>query len=71
VNGRWQLLGSDPYIKGAPSVIGPHKIGILPIKDFDGYCKQSIVGLTQDGDRHDGILSIPGDFTHSISITFK
>lgn len=70
-DGRWQLVGPSPYIKGAPSVVGAHKVSIIPTEGFDKYCKESLVGLTQDGERHDGVLSIPGDFTHSISITFE
>ena len=70
-DGKWQLLGPAPYIHGAPASVGAHKVGIIPTEGFDKYCKESLVGLTEDGERHDGVLSIPGDFTNSISITFR
>ena len=69
---KWSLVGANAYNKdkGAPMQIPSHRIAFIPTDGFDGYCKTSIVGLTEDGERHDGTLNIPGDFTNSTAIFF-
>jgi hypothetical protein len=71
-DGKWSLVGPNAYnkAKGAPESIPPHKVGFLPTDSFDGYCKTSIVAITESGARFNGVLSIPGDFSNSTSITF-
>jgi hypothetical protein len=71
-DGKWSLVGPNAYnkAKGAPESIAPHQIALIPTDDFDNYCKASIVGITESGERHNGQLSIPGDFTNSTSISF-
>lgn len=72
-DGKWSLVGANAYdkSKGAPDTIPAHSVGFTPTDGFDGYCKQSIVGLTESGERHEAILSIPGDFTNSTAVFFK
>ena len=69
---KWSLVGANAYNKdkGAPMQIPSHRIAFIPTDSFDGYCKTSIIGLTEDGERHDGVLNIPGDFTNSTAIFF-
>jgi hypothetical protein len=71
-DGKWSLVGPNAYnkSKGAPESIAPHQVAFIPTDDFDGYCKTSIVGITESGERHDGQLSIPGDFSNSTAIFF-
>jgi hypothetical protein len=68
---KWALVGANAYIHGAPASVASHHAIIIPTKGFDGYCKKSIVGLTGSGERYVGILTIPGDFTHSAAIIFR
>ena len=71
-DGKWGLVGNNAYNKdkGAPTEIPAHTVAFLPTDGFDGYCKSSIVGLLESGERHDGALNIPGDFTNSTAIFF-
>ncbi len=71
-DGKWSLVGSNAYDKdkGAPESIPARTVGFIPTDGFDNYCKTSIVGITESGDRIDGQLQIPGDFTNSTAIFF-
>ena|SRR5208337_3965495 len=72
-DGKWSLVGPTAYnkAKGAPESIAPHQGVLIPTDGFDKYCKQSIIAITGSGERHDGVLSIPGNFTDSTSISFQ
>lgn len=72
-DGKWSLVGPNAYNKklGAPESIPAHHVGFIPTDGFDGYCKSAIVGLTENGERHNGELNIPGDFSNSTAIFFR
>ena len=72
-DGKWSLVGNNAYLKdkGAPETIPPRTMGFIPTDGFDNYCKHSITGLTESGERHDGVLNVPGNFTDSTAIFFK
>jgi hypothetical protein len=69
-DGKWSLVGANAYDKnkGAPESISAHTVGFIPTDGFDDYCKQSIVALTDSGEKYEAVLQIPGDFTHSTAI---
>jgi hypothetical protein len=69
-DGKWELVGTKPYLRGAPATIPAHKIGFVPTDGFDGYCKISITGVSDNGDTFRGILN-GQTFSDSTVISLK
>jgi hypothetical protein len=71
-DGRWQLVGSKPYIEGAPASLPAWKVTIVPTVGFDGYCKTSIKGQSDNGDLFKAdLVSSDGTFTNAVYLVFK
>lgn len=70
--GKWQLVGSAPYIKGNPTSLPPFSATHVPTVGFDGYCKDGVKAISSTGRTYTGQLnSLDGSFTNSTFIIFK
>ena len=70
-DGKYQLVGSNPYIKGAPGRLKPWRATIVPTQGFDGYCKKSITAQSDDGVSYESKLVSPdGTFSNATFLTF-
>lgn len=70
---KWELVGHNVYssVRGNPPEIKPFSITYIKTKDFDGYCKQGVVGHTSLGKTITGRLtSSDGSFTKATTILF-
>jgi hypothetical protein len=71
-DGKWQLVGTKPYIGGAPASLPAWKVTLVPTKGFDGHCKQSIVGQSDNGTVYKAsLVSSDGTFMNATFITFQ
>lgn len=71
---KWPLVGTNVYksVKGNPSELKPFSVTYIKTADFDGYCKNGIVGHTSLGREILGKLtSSDGSFTHATVILFS
>ncbi|HKM65251.1 MAG TPA: hypothetical protein VJY39_22455 [Acidisphaera sp.] len=71
---KWELVGHNLYssVRGNPAEIKPFSITYIKTKDFDGYCKQGVVGHTSLGKTITGRLtSSDGSFTNATTILFS
>jgi len=65
-DGKYVMLGAKPDIKLAPASIGPRTVGLIPTDGYDKYCLKSLTATSDEGERFNVILSIPGNFTDSV-----
>ena len=71
-DGKWQLVGPKPFNKDAPNTLPQWKVTLVPTTGFDGYCKNGIVGQSDDGSLYPATLvSVDGTFINASSITFQ
>ena len=70
---KWYLVGAKSYNKGkgAPDVVNAHQVVFIPSDGFDGYCKGSIVAISESGERYDAELTIKGNFSDSTGLIIK
>ena len=70
--GKWQLVGSKPYITGNPTELPPWSVTYVGTHGFDGYCKNGVDGTTTGGDVRHGLLNAAdGTFSGSTFIVFR
>nr|WP_294553137.1 hypothetical protein [uncultured Rhodopila sp.] len=71
---RWELVGPNVYksVQGNPAELKPFSVTYIKTKDFDGYCKQGVVGHYGIGKTIVGKLtSSNGSFTEATTILFS
>lgn len=71
---KWELVGQnvDKSVRGNPSELKPFSVTYIKTKDFDGYCKNSIVGHYGLGRSVIGKLtSVDGSFTKATLVLFS
>jgi hypothetical protein len=71
---RWELVGPNVYksVAGNPAELKPFSVTYIKTKDFDGYCKQGVVGHYGIGKTIVGKLtSSDGSFTEATTILFS
>ncbi len=71
---KWEIVGHNVYksVKGNPEEIKPFSITFIKTNDFDGYCKQGVVGHTPLGKTIIGKLNNGnGSFTDATVILFS
>jgi len=70
-DGKWQLVGPQPYNKDAPAKLKAWRATLVPTKGFDGYCKRSITAQSDDGVTYEAkLVSADGSFTNATFLTF-
>jgi len=70
---KWELVGTnvDKAVKGNPVEIKPFSVTYIKTKDFDGYCKNGVVGHYGINKTIIGKLNGDGSFTNSTTILFS
>ena len=71
---RWELVGptSTTSVQGNPAELKPFSVTYIKTKEFDGYCKQGVVGHYGIGKTIVGKLtSSDGSFTEATTILFS
>jgi hypothetical protein len=71
---RWEIVGRNVYksVTGNPQEIRPFTVTYVKTRDFDGYCKQGVLGRTSLGRVYPGrITSSDGTFTNATVILFS
>ena len=71
---KWELVGPNVYksVAGNPAELKPFSVTYIKTKDFDGYCKQGVVGHYGIGKTIVGKLtSSNGSFTEATTILFS
>jgi hypothetical protein len=70
---KWQIVGTQPYksVAGNPAELKPFSITPVRTNEFDGYCKEGVVGHTQSGDTIRGRLNdADGSFSNATVVVF-
>jgi hypothetical protein len=70
--GKWQLVGPmpDKAVKGNPHELPAWKMTMISTDQFDGYCKDGVVGMSSSGERFVGKLtSMDETFSNATFIT--
>ncbi len=71
---KWELVGPNVYksVQGNPPELKPFSVTYIKTKDFDGYCKQGVIGHYGIGKTITGKLtSSDGSFTQATTILFS
>jgi hypothetical protein len=71
---KWELVGPNVYksVQGNPAELKPFSVTYIKTKDFDGYCKQGVIGHYGIGKTIVGKLtSSDGSFTQATTILFS
>jgi hypothetical protein len=71
---KWELVGPNVYksVQGNPPELKPFSVTYIKTKDFDGYCKQGVIGHYGIGKTIVGKLtSSDGSFTEATTILFS
>jgi hypothetical protein len=71
---KWEVVGPNVYksVQGNPAELKPFSVTYIKTKDFDGYCKQGVVGHYAIGKTIVGKLtSSDGSFTSATTILFS
>ena len=71
---RWEIVGRNVYksVAGNPSEIRPFTVNYVKTHEFDGYCKQGVLGRTALGRTYVGrMTSSDGTFTNATVILFS
>ncbi len=71
---KWELVGPDVYksVHGNPAELKPFSITYIKTKEFDGYCKEGVIGHYGVGKTIVGKLtSTDGTFTNATTILFS
>ena len=72
--GKWNLVGQNLYksIVGNPPMLRPFSVTYVKTQEFDGYCKEGVIGHTPMGRTVIGKLtSSDGSFTNASIILFS
>jgi len=70
---KWTIVGANVYksVVGNPAALKPFSITIIKTNEFDGYCKDGVVGHPQFGNVIRGQLNdTNGSFTDATLVTF-
>jgi hypothetical protein len=71
---KWEIVGPNVYksVQGNPAELKPFSVTYIKTKDFDGYCKQGVIGHYGIGKTIVGKLtSSDGSFTEATTILFS
>ena len=71
---KWEIVGPNVYksVQGNPAELKPFSVTYIKTKDFDGYCKQGVIGHYGIGQTIVGRLtSSDGSFTNATTILFS
>ena len=71
---KWEIVGPNVYksVQGNPAELKPFSVTYVKTKDFDGYCKQGVIGHYGIGKTIVGKLtSSDGSFTEATTILFS
>jgi hypothetical protein len=71
---KWTIVGPDVYksVKGNPAELKPFSVTYIKTNEFDGYCKDGVIGHYGIGKQVIGRLSSSdGSFTHATTILFS
>lgn len=71
---KWTLVGTNVYksVQGNPTELRPFSVTYIKTKEFDGYCKQGVIGHYGIGQTIVGKLtSSDGSFTNATTILFS
>jgi hypothetical protein len=71
---RWEIVGRNVYksVAGNPAEIRPFTLSFVKTHEFDGYCKNGVMGRTALGRVYVGrMTSSDGTFSNATTILFS